>query len=41
MYDVTTSLINITIHIKPNISQNKANQVMKFGQLIEHDKYFF
>ena len=25
----------ITIHILPNISRNKGNQTMKFGQLIE------
>ena len=32
----------ITIHILPNISRCKANQVMKFGQLIEykHEKKF-
>ena len=27
----------IAIHILPDISQNKDNQIMKFGQLIEHD----
>ena len=26
----------ITIHILPNISGSKANQTIKFGQLIEH-----
>ena len=26
----------IVIHILPNISRSKANQTMKFGQLIEH-----
>ena len=26
------------IHILPNISQNKGNQTMKFGQLIEYNK---
>ena len=26
----------IVIHILPNISQNKSNQTMKFGQLIEY-----
>ena len=25
-----------TMHILPNISRNKANQTMKFGQLVEH-----
>ena len=25
----------IAIHILPNISRNKSNQTMKFGQLIE------
>ena len=28
----------ITIRILPIISQNKSNQTMKFGQLIEYDK---
>ena len=28
----------IAIHIFPDISQNKDNQIMKFGQLIEYDK---
>ena len=28
----------IAIHILPNISQSKGNQVMKFGQLIEYNK---
>ena len=31
-------LETISIHILPNISQNKGNQTMKFGQLIEHNK---
>ena len=26
----------ITIHIMPNISRSKDNEVMRFGQLIEH-----
>ena len=26
----------ITIHILPNTSRSKDNEVMKFGQLIEH-----
>ena len=26
----------IAIHILPNISRNKGNQTMKFGQLIEY-----
>ena len=30
----------IAIHILPNVSQSKVNQTMKYGQLIEHDKYF-
>ena len=30
----------IAIHILSNISQCKVNQTMKFGQLIEHNKYF-
>ena len=28
----------ITIHILPNISQSRGNQIMKFGQLIEYNK---
>ena len=28
----------ITIHILPNISRIKGNQIMKFGQLIEYNK---
>ena len=28
----------ITIHILPNISQSRDNQIMKFGQLIEYNK---
>ena len=28
-------ITHIAIHILPNISQNKGNQTMKFGQLIE------
>ena len=27
----------ITLHILPNISRNKDNQTMKFGQLIEYN----
>ena len=27
----------IAIHILPNISRNKGNQAMKFGQLIEYN----
>ena len=30
-------LQTIPIHILPNISQSKTNQIMKFGQLIEHN----
>ena len=30
----------IPIHILPNISQKKRQPVMKFGQLIEQEKYF-
>ena len=26
----------IAMHILPNISRNKSNQTMKFGQLIEY-----
>ena len=32
------SLQAIPIHILPNISQNKGDQTMKFGQLKEHNK---
>ena len=31
-------LQTIAIHILPNISQSKGNQIMKFGQLIEYNK---
>ena len=31
-------LQTIPIHIFPNVSQSKGNQIMKFGQLIEHNK---
>ena len=31
-------LQTIPIHILPNISQCKVNQIMKFGQLIEQKK---
>ena len=31
-------LQTVAIHILPNISQSKANQTMKFGQLIEYNK---
>ena len=27
----------IVIHVLPNISRNKGNQTMKFGQLIEYN----
>ena len=28
----------IAIHILPNVSQSRGNQMMKFGQLIEYNK---
>ena len=28
----------IAIHVFPNISRNKNNQAMKFGQLIEYNR---
>ena len=31
-------LQTIAIHILSNMSQNKGNQTMKFGQLIEYNK---
>ena len=31
-------LQTITIHILPNISQSKDNQITKLGQLIEYNK---
>ena len=34
-------LQTIAIHILPNISQSKGNQMMKFGQLIEYKKNIF
>ena len=33
IYDVTDWKQIITIHILPNISRNKGNQTIKFGQL--------
>ena len=30
----------IAIYILPNISQSKGNQAMKFGQLMEYNKFF-
>ena len=30
----------IPIHILSNMSLSKSNQTMKFGQLIEQEKYF-
>ena len=38
IYDVTTWLKTIAIHILPNISRSKGNQAMKLGQLIEYNK---
>ena len=35
--DVTTTLTNNCKHILTNISRSKANQAMKFGQLIEYN----
>ena len=32
-----SGLQTIAIHILPNISQSKGNQIMKFGQLIEYN----
>ena len=36
-------LQTVAIHILPNISQSKDNQMMKFDQLIEYDRrdHFF
>ena len=34
-------LQSIAIHNLPNTSQNKDNQTMKFGQLIEYNKINF
>ena len=31
-------LQTIAIHILPNISQSKGNQIMKFGQSIDYNK---
>ena len=36
-YDVIAWLINILIHLLPNISISKGNQTMKSGQLIEYN----
>ena len=38
IYNVTTWLKTIAIHILPNISRSKGNQAMKLGQLIEYNK---
>ena len=38
IYDVTTWLKRITIHILPNISRSRGNQTMKFGQLEEYNR---
>ena len=35
----STGKIMITIPILPNILRNKGNQKMKFGQLIEYNKW--
>ena len=32
-----SGLQTIAIHILPNLSQSKGNQIMKFGQLIEYN----
>ena len=40
IHHVTTWFGKITIHILPNISQNKEDQTKKFGQLIKYNKYF-
>ena len=34
-------LQTIAVHRLPNIRQNKGNQTIKFGQLIECNKIFF
>ena len=38
IYDLTTWLPKMAIHIWVNISRNKGNQTMKLGQLIEYNK---
>ena len=41
IHDVTawlTKQLQYTIHILPNISRSKGNQIMKFGQLIAYKK---
>ena len=38
MYDITTWLKTITTNKLSNISQNKGNQTVKFGQLIEYNE---
>ena len=35
IFNVTTWLINIAMHILTNISRNKGDQTMKFCQLLE------
>ena len=37
MYDVTTWLKKIAIHVLTNISRSKGNQAMKSGQLIGYN----
>ena len=33
-------LQTVTMHILPDISRSKGNQTVRFGQLIEYNKYF-
>ena len=34
-------LQTVAVHILPNISQTKGNQIITFGQLIKYNKIFF
>ena len=34
-------LETIPIQVRPNISQTKGNQIMKFGQLIQYNRNIF
>ena len=37
-HDATTYTTTIKMHILPNISRNKENQIMKFGQVMEYSR---
>ena len=39
-YEFTDWTKNNTIHLLPNISRSKGNQIMRFGQLKEYNNIF-